>query len=293
MNKQIYITGGAGFIGSSLVAFLNKFGIKPIIIDNLEELGEKWKNIAGLQYSDLLDYRDEICCDAEAIMIHLGANVSTTEPFNKKLWENNVKYTVKLIGTFAWDRFIYASSAATYGSSSDFRERFNCKPNNAYGFTKLTVDKFLIENNEFAESNSVYGLRFFNVYGFEREFHKGNMMSFPARCLNKDKINIYRYYPEPVRDFVYVEDVCKVIKFFIDSEASGGIYNVGSGRAISFEEVAKTVAPKATIEYIDMPEEIKKGYQQYTEANLDKLRAVGYKEEFKTIQEAYREYLDK
>lgn len=289
MPQNVVVTGGAGFIGSNFVRFLNENGIKPIIVEDMADLNLKWKNLNGLEYIDLLDYRDFLTSryirdfQHSFRLVHLGAKVDTTEEFNLDLWQTNVEFSLKLIRDFAFEKVVYASSAAVYGNTTNFAERFDCAPVNPYAFTKLTLDK-----NIFVYGNykNVCGLRFFNVYGLN-ESHKGSMASFVHKCLNKKQVTIYKYNPQPKRDFVYVGDVCKVICYLLENKACG-IFNVGSGFAETFEHVALTANCDMDIVYEDMPEKIRNGYQYYSCADLSNLRLTGYHDKFLSLQEGVK-----
>lgn len=286
--NDIVITGGFGFIGSNLIEFLNKKGIVPSIIS---PVNRNWRNVVGLKFRIIRD--TEIRQDS--IIVHLGANVDTTEEMNSILWDNNVNYTIKLLNSIPHKKFIYASSAAVYGKEDkNFVERIGgLKPLNAYGFTKWYLDNFIFTDRVYPNL-SIYGLRFFNVYG-PREDYKYNMASVVHKALVKNEElynssnldsnpvwNLFKSYKakipdgEQKRDFVYVEDVCNMIWFFINNSPENGIYNIGSGKATSFNQLIKAIDSRAQIEYIEMPSNLKKQYQYYTCANLTKLSKAGF-----------------
>lgn len=285
---KILVTGGFGFIGSNLVKYLNEKGIKPYVSDNSIE---NWKNVASLDF-----YFELVLQNYYDIIVHLGANVDTTEEMNFRLWANNVDYPInELINRCG--KFIYASSAATYGAEElDFRERlFNLAPLNAYAFTKLQLDR-LLENRY-----NCVGLRFFNVYG-PNEGHKGKMASVVHQVLSKKtpiyikdgEYNLFKSYRDGInhgeqkRDFIHVSDICRVIYFFIKKQSPSGIFNVGTGKARSFNDLIKAIDPEALIHYVEMPEGLKKQYQYYTCANIKKLREAGYTQEFIDIEEGVK-----
>lgn len=306
-KRKILVTGAFGFIGSNMVAFLNRQDIVPYVYDWWAEGDPKWRNMTGLCYN-LIDGKTDV---SGFTVIHLGARVDTTEPMSEILWEHNVRQTIELRKRCG--RFIYASSAAVYGAEDgDFTERIaGLKPLNPYGATKHYLD------NHFFGSQSIpyneYGLRFFNVYG-PREQHKGRMASVIHKALTKrypiwddtrvtkldgatERINNYPHWTlfkshrdgiehgEQKRDFVYVEDVCRVIWHFIGTTPTAGVYNVGSGQARSFKDIVTAVDPKLPIEYVDMPADIRGQYQYFTQADLTKLRAAGYTAPMTTLEE--------
>jgi len=191
MTKSIILTGGFGFIGSSLVEYLNKQGISPHIIENQDNVGEKWRNFMGLRFTLLDSIYDINKVDGPVSIVHLGANVDTREKMNRQLWRNNLTFTTDLFGAAqeyqVVDKFIYASSGAVYGNEeNDFSERIRgLKPTNAYAATKLLVDNHFFGTGKKWESPRVYGLRFFNVYGSGREQAKGDMASLVYKGLNR------------------------------------------------------------------------------------------------------------
>lgn len=289
-GAHVVLTGAFGFIGSAMLRLLNSKSIAPYVIEQTVT-ERKLKNVAGLQYHlvDAPPYPGLPCT-----IVHLGADVVTTAPDTSSLQANNVDYTLKLLETRhdycgAIPRFIYASSAAVYGNEEhDFTERLDVKPMNPYAGTKLKLDQIL--NGE----PNVYGLRFFNVFG-QGESHKGNMKSVVTRAIEITN-GVFEIFKtgraniadgEQARDFIHVDDVCKVIWHFIDTDDNaGGLFNVGSGHAISFNEIADVLGLEKR--YVDMPEAVKAQYQYYTKADLTKLRAHGYTEPFLTLEEGIK-----
>lgn len=272
---NIYITGGSGFIGSNLVEYLNSVGIVPTIILRRYEtafFGATWKNLRGLSFKTV--YSEEISPQDDAVLVHLSANASTKSDMDAKLIESNINY-LKNLYPYRFKKVIYASSAATYGNEEkNFAERTtDIAPMNAYGMTKLILD-----NNY---SDKFIGLRFFNVYG-PREAHKADMMSLVSLLLiaNPKVIKLFKSerpdirHGEQARDFVYVGDVCKIIFALINSKVESGIYNVGTGQARTFNDLAKAVYPNKEIEYVDMPHILKDKYQYYTCADITKLKSA-------------------
>lgn len=308
---MIIVTGGAGFIGSNLVKALNDRGEKDIlVVDDLTD-GHKFRNIVDLQIADYMD-RDAFIAaiqtgkdfgQVEAIF-HQGACSTTTEWDGKMMMEVNYDYSKHLLHYCDQRKipFIYASSAATYGASETFREEPEFEaPLNVYGYSKLLFDQYVrrIEG----QLNCQYaGFRYFNVYG-PREQHKGSMASV-AYHFNKqvEETGTCRLFEgsagfgngEQKRDFIFVEDVCKVNLWFLDNPEKKGIFNVGTGKAQTFNDVANAVInwhQMGQIEYIPFPEHLKGAYQSFTEADISSLRNIGYEEPFHSVEEGVQKYL--
>lgn len=300
MEKKIIVTGGWGFVGSNVVRLLNSKGIRPAV--TLRGYGS-WRNVAGLSF-DLMDTPFGHI-DTNTIVVHLGANVRTDEPMDEGLWDNNVEYSLDLAAQCRnWDaKFIYASSASVYGNSGDFTERIDgLSPLNAYAQTKLMVDNKLFWSNT---PPKTYGLRLFNVFG-NGEAHKGGMASPIYKGLNKveplyravirpsDRPHSEAYWSlfkgdRPIsRDFVFAEDVAKVIYHFITKDdIPSGLFNVGSGVSTTFEDVVRAIDSALPIHYTPIPENLRAGYQYFSQANLNRLRVIAnYQEPFKTVPEA-------
>ena len=299
---KILVTGGFGFIGSSFIKYLNNKGITNIdICEPKGKYESKWFNTTDLFYSNIINSDNPYSitnCNYDVI-VHLGANSSTNQEANSENWDNNIQYSNELIKRFNnhvnKPIFIFASSAATYGNeTSDFSERLNVCPTNFYGFTKLETEKAI---NSIDYKNNIYSLRFFNVYG-AREAHKVGMSSpiYKWLTLPNHTIELFEslnpLFPtgKMARDFIHVDDVCSVIWHCINSKNKGGTYNVGSGVASTWEQVANTIfktknVNTGSIVYKIMPESISKHYQYYTCANLDKLRNVlNYNQEFLSLE---------
>ncbi|MFI4937002.1 MAG: ADP-glyceromanno-heptose 6-epimerase [Candidatus Berkiellales bacterium] len=311
---MIIVTGGAGFIGSNIVRGLNQRGIKDIIVvDDLTD-GTKFSYLTSLEIKDYLDKdeflnrmlkRDSFGQDVQAIF-HEGACSTTTEWNGRFMMQNNYEYS-KAVLHYCLDRgvsMLYASSAATYGDGQIFKEeRAHEKPLNVYGYSKFLFDQYVRRVMPEAKSQIV-GFRYFNVYG-PNENHKGSMASVAYHLHQQlPKTGIVKLFEgcdgygngEQRRDFVYVEDVVNVNLWFLDHQEKSGIYNLGTGRSQSFNDVAKAVIAwhgKGKIEYIPFPDHLKGRYQSFTQADISLLRSAGYDKPFKTVEEGVKDYLDK
>ena len=302
---MIIVTGGAGLIGSNIVKALNDMGRRDIlVVDNLTD-GTKFVNLVDLDIADYCDKEDFIASivagddfgDIDAIF-HQGACSATTEWNGKYLMQNNYEYSKELLH-YCLEReipFFYASSAATYGDKTDFIEGREFEgPLNVYGYSKFLFDEYV--RQILPEANSpVCGFKYFNVYG-PREQHKGSMASVAFHLNNQmlkgENPKLFAGSEHFLRDFVYVGDVAKV-NLWAWQNGISGIYNCGTGKAESFEEVAKAVVKyhgRGEIETIPFPEHLKSRYQEYTQANLTKLREAGYQNEFKSVAEGVAEYM--
>ncbi|MFK8068163.1 MAG: ADP-glyceromanno-heptose 6-epimerase [Gammaproteobacteria bacterium] len=307
---MIIVTGGAGFIGSNQVKRLNEMGRKDIIVvDDLTD-GTKFKNIADCTIMDYFDKEEFIkkldqLKDRIDIIFHQGACSTTTEWDGKFMMENNFTYTKTLfeycVGKLI--PFVYASSAAVYGGNETFKEvPENEAPLNVYGYSKLLFDQY-VRQNDHKINSQVVGLRYFNVYG-PREQHKGSMASVAWHLNNQiketGKIKLFEGCDgyadgEQQRDFVYVGDVVDVNQWLMENSNVSGIFNLGTGRAQTFNDVANAVLAwhgKGEIEYIPFPEHLIGRYQSFTQADISDLRSVGYAAEFKTVEEGTKAYLD-
>jgi len=316
---MIIVTGGAGFIGSCIVKRLNDLGRKDIImVDNLGT-SEKWLNLRNLKYINFIhknDFFDELPnLKNVELIIHMGACTSTTEQDANYLMKNNFIYSKKIYDYCAQNnvRLIYASSAATYGNGDngyDDEENIdNLLPLNMYGYSKHLFDQYLKEIEGTIENKmppQCVGLKFFNVYG-PNEYHKETMASVMFHSFNQIKKNkvvkLFKSYKsdykhgEQKRDFVYVKDVVSVIEFFLNNPKKSGLFNLGTGKARSFNDLANSVFDalglKRNIEYIDMPGDLDKKYQYFTESKMKKLREIGYTKEFFKLEDGIADYVQK
>lgn len=310
---MIIVTGGAGFIGSNLVAGLNRRGFDDIlVVDSMESSG-KFKNLRGLRVSDYLekgDFRKAVAAglfDKTKIeaLFHQGACSDTLQTDGRYMMENNYSYSRDLLD-FCLKRgipFIYASSAAVYGlGKRGFTEEGECEfPLNLYAFTKYLFDRHVRKVLPQAESQ-VVGLRYFNVFG-PQEAHKGRMASMVFHAFHQiretGKIKLFEgsggYGPgQQRRDFVFVDDAVKVNIFFLEHPHISGIFNCGTGRSRTFRDLAAAVinaTNRGTVEYIPFPEDLKGRYQSFTEADLSKLRRSGYTEPFENLEAAVGRYV--
>ena len=311
---MIVVTGGAGFIGSAYVWYLNKMGYDNIIIVDRLSTSDKWKNLRNKKFEDYIHKDDFIKLLKEnklpkiEYIIHMGACSSTTEFNADYMMKNNYEYSKELAKYSVKNRirFIYASSGATYGAGefgfSDADEiTLKLKPLNIYGFSKHLFDLWILKHNL---NRKVVGLKFFNVFG-PNEYHKQDMMSVVCKAFsqikNTGKLKLFKSHKDGIedgeqkRDFVYIKDVIRVIHFFFENKDKNGIYNVGSGKARSFNDLARAVfnamEKPFNVEYITMPVEIQDKYQYWTEADLTKLRKIGYKEEFTELEDAVSDYV--
>ncbi|KAB2823523.1 ADP-glyceromanno-heptose 6-epimerase [Aliivibrio finisterrensis] len=308
---MIIVTGGAGMIGSNIVKALNDNGINDIlVVDNLKD-GKKFKNLVDLDITDYMDKEDFITqimagddfgtIDA---IFHEGACSATTEWDGKYIMMNNYEYSKEVLH-FCIEReipFLYASSAATYGDTDTFvEEREYEGALNVYGYSKQQFDNYVRRLWADAEAHGetvsqITGFRYFNVYG-PREQHKGSMASVAFHLNNQmnagEDPKLFERSDEFKRDFVYVGDVAAVNLWFLENGVSG-IYNCGTGRAEPFRAVADAVIKhhgKGEVQSIPFPEHLKGAYQEFTQADLTKLRAAGCDVEFKSVADGVAEYM--
>jgi ADP-L-glycero-D-manno-heptose 6-epimerase len=311
---MIVITGAAGFIGSCLAKKLNDEGFVDLILVDDFSKTEKADNWASLQYTELVErnlFFDWAKDKGNRIqfIFHIGARTDTTE-FNKAILDElNVRYS-KSMWQLCVEQgipLVYASSAATYGMGefgfSDSYEHMNeLKPLNPYGQSKLDFDLWAL-----AQEKQPYfwaGLKFFNVYG-PNEYHKGRMASVVFHAFNQiqasGRLKLFRSHRpdykdgEQKRDFVYVKDVVNVLFWLMETRKNSGIYNLGSGKANTFRELAESVFSAlnqaVNIDFIDTPEDIRDKYQYFTEADMNKLLKAGYPLPFTSIQDGVKDYV--
>ncbi len=312
---MIIVTGGAGFIGSTLITALNKRQITDILV--VDELGtdQKWKNLRNLSFADYVEkddflemvIEDKLNSSIDAVF-HLGACSDTTETNASYLIKNNYEYS-KLLAQWATAdniRFIYASSAATYGDGSagfsDDQEKIeNLRPLNMYGYSKHLFDLWARRTGLL---KNIVGLKYFNVFG-PNEYHKADMRSFCIKAFEQitstGKVRLFKSYKpeyadgEQLRDFIYVKDAVDMTLFFYDEPQQSGLFNIGTGKARTWNDLVKAVfaamGKEPNIEYIEMPESIRNQYQYFTEADITNLRKAGYDKQITTLEDAIKDYV--
>ncbi len=312
---MVIVAGGAGFIGSVFVWKLNEEGVDDILI--VDELGEseKWKNLVKRRFSDYLhkeSFLEMVLADKVPFqvktLVHLGANSSTTERDAEHLMRNNYLYSRALA---VWAvrndvRFVYASSAATYGDGSqgfsdDDAVTRTLRPINMYGYSKHLFDLGILKNDL---GEKVAGVKFFNVFG-PNEYHKGDMRSVVHKAFGDiretGKVRLFKSYKPDypdggqMRDFIYVKDCVDVLWWLCRNPGVGGIFNLGTGVARTWDDLVRAVFSaldmEPRIEYVEMPEGLRDQYQYFTEARMEKLRAAGYRAEFRSLEEGVRDYV--
>lgn len=314
---MILITGAAGFIGSAVAAALNRQGRNDLILCDRFGTSEKWKNLLGLHYRQmvhrdaLFDFlvEDPLAADITAV-IHLGACSDTTETDMDYLLENNVNFS---IGLCQWSvaqnaRFVYASSAAVYGDgclgfsdADDLTPKL--RPLNKYGFSKWMFDMWVLENGLI---DKVAGIRYFNVFG-PNEYHKGKMASVVFHTCPQaaagGMIRLFESHRKDVkhgeqsRDFIYVDEAVDMTLFLLENEKACGIFNAGTGRAHTFNALAEGVfdglGREPVIRYFPMPEELRDRYQYFTQADMARIRKAGYPEQPDRFKEHVANYVKK
>jgi len=312
---MIVVTGGSGFIGSAVVWKLNLEGVDDIVIVDSLETSAKWKNLVKRKFVDYLDrddfldlvLDDKVPFDVEAI-VHMGACSSTTERDADYLMENNYRYTAQL-AQWAVEkniRFIYASSAATYGDGSkgfsdDNGVSAELRPINMYGYSKQLFDLWALRNGL---EKKITGIKFFNVFG-PNEYHKEDMRSVIHKSFGQireaGRVKLFKSHRpdfrdgEQKRDFVYVKDCAEVIWWLLENREVTGIFNLGTGHARTWNNLTRAVfaamGVEPKIEYIEMPESIRQQYQYFTEAKMDKLLSIGCPVQFSLLEDAVSDYV--
>lgn len=321
---MILITGAAGFIGSALVWKLNEEGINDIIVSDKLRNEDKWLNLRKRDYADWVD-RDELFdwlavpenADKITAVVHMGAISATTETDGDLLMKNNYEFS-KTLWEFCADKdikYVYASSAATYGigeqgydddvSSEELKKLM---PLNKYGYSKKYFDDWAFKQKKAPKQWN--GVKFFNVYG-PQEYHKGRMASMVFHAFNQyKKENMVKLFTSPkegyedgwqLRDFVYIKDVVNVLKYFLDETVESGVYNLGTGQARGFYELALNavrgiednyeIKGEDVIEFVPMPMDLRGKYQYFTEAKMEKLIKSGYTQKFYTLEEGVKDYV--
>jgi ADP-L-glycero-D-manno-heptose 6-epimerase len=315
---MLLVTGGAGFIGSNLVAALNESGRADVAVCDVLGHDGKWRNLAKRQLADivppaeLLDWLRGRRLDA---VVHLGAISETTATDGDLVIETNFRLSMRLLDwcTAHATPFIYASSASTYGDGAQgFRDDPSIsalktlRPMNLYGWSKHLFDMAVAERAARGEKLPPQwaGLKFFNVFG-PNEYHKGSMMSVLARRFDDIKagrpVQLFKSHREGIadgdqrRDFIYVDDVVRVMMWLLATPSVSGLFNVGTGKARSFRDLMLSayaaLGAKANISYVDMPESIRGSYQYFTQSDIDRLSAAGYNGGFTGLEDAVLTYV--
>ena len=321
------VTGAAGFIGSNLVKALNERGENSIVAVDHLKYADKFKNLVDCEIADFMDKRDFLEKIQEGFfdglvtaVLHQGACSDTMETDGRYMMDNNYQYSLELLNYCQNEEipFLYASSASVYGGGSVFKESRECEsPLNVYAYSKFLFDQ-IVRRRLQKRSTQVVGMRYFNVYG-PREAHKGRMASVAYHFFNQyrseGRVKLFEGCDgytngEQLRDFVSVEDVVKVNMYFLDNPQKSGIFNLGTGQAQSFTDVAvatintlrksesKTVLSlvemqqQGLIGYIPFPEQLRGKYQSYTQADIGALRDSGYTEPFLTVEQGVASYVE-
>jgi ADP-L-glycero-D-manno-heptose 6-epimerase len=317
---MILVTGGAGFIGSNVVASLNDGGVGgDVAVNDTLGVGDlKWRNLAKRRIADFVPPADLMrWLEGRKLsaVIHLGAISDTTATDGDLVMENNFKLSLKLLDWCTEHRipFIYASSAATYGDGAQgFEDDWSpealqkLRPLNLYGWSKHLFDQVVVDR--YVKNDNLpphwAGLKFFNVYG-PNEYHKGHMASVLAKVFDGAKagqpVRLFKSHREGIadgdqrRDFIYVDDAVAVLRWLLDAPAMNGIFNVGTGKAESFRDMItamfRALGRAPNIDYVDMPESIRGQYQYFTQSSVENLRRAGYNASFTPLETAIERYV--
>jgi ADP-L-glycero-D-manno-heptose 6-epimerase len=313
-DARVLVTGGAGFIGSALVWALNRRGCDNIVVCDILGTNEKWRNLTPLRFADYVEAADLLprlqsgALGKFDLVLHMGACSATTEKDATYLIKNNYEFTKDLT---LWSlanktRFVYASSAATYGDGSagmedDDKKLDTLRPLNMYGYSKHLFD---LHAKRAGFLNKIVGLKYFNVFG-PNEDHKGDMRSLVhksfAQVQSESVIHLFKSYHkdykdgEQKRDFLYVKDCVAMTLHLAATSNATGLFNIGSGEARTWIALANSVFTalnkKPKIQFIETPEAIRDKYQYFTEANLSRLRAAGYDEKITSLENAVADYV--
>ena len=313
-DARVLVTGGAGFIGSALVWALNRRGCDNIVVCDILGADEKWRNLTPLRFADYVEAADLLPRLQNGVLgkfdlvLHMGACSATTEKDATYLIKNNYEFTKDLA---VWSlanktRFVYASSAATYGDGlagmeDDAAKLDTLRPLNMYGYSKHLFD---LHAKRAGFLNKIVGLKYFNVFG-PNEDHKADMRSLVhksfAQVQNENLIRLFKSYRkdfrdgEQKRDFLYVKDAVAMTLHLAANKKSCGLFNIGSGEARTWIDLANSVFTalkrKPKIEFIEMPEMIRDKYQYFTQADISRLRATGYKEKISSLEDAVADYV--
>ncbi|MFA6266090.1 MAG: ADP-glyceromanno-heptose 6-epimerase [Pseudolabrys sp.] len=316
---MILVTGGAGFIGSNIVASLNEAGSTDVVVNDVLGSDAKWRNLAKRQIADFVPPADlSRWLDGRKLdaVIHMGAISDTTATDGDAVMENNFRLSLRLLDwcTETGTPFIYASSAATYGDrDANFVDDWSLealrelRPMNLYGWSKHLFDLALVGRAVKKQKLPPrwVGLKFFNVYG-PNEYHKGAMASVLSKVFDRAKdgepVKLFKSHRDGIadgdqrRDFIYIDDVVSVVRWSLDSTAKNGIFNVGTGKAESFRDMIsamfKAMGRAPNIDYVDMPLSIRDQYQYFTQADVGNLRRAGYNAGFTPLEKAVMQYVN-
>ncbi|MDD1518354.1 MULTISPECIES: ADP-glyceromanno-heptose 6-epimerase [Bradyrhizobium] len=315
---MLLVTGGAGFIGSNVVAALNEAGRSDVVVCDFLGTEGKWRNLAKRQIVDIVppaELMDWLKGRKLEAVIHLGAISATTATDGDLVIETNFRLSMRLLDWCTMNAvpFIYASSAATYGDGTDgFDDDSSLpalkklRPMNLYGWSKHLFDLAIAERAARCDRLPPQwaGLKFFNVFG-PNEYHKGSMMSVLARRFDDVRagrvVQLFKSHREGIehgdqrRDFIYVDDVVRVVLWLLATPSVSGLFNVGTGKARSFKDLMlaayAALGARPNIEYIDMPEQIRDSYQYFTQSEVDRLLRAGYNGGFTTLEDAVKAYV--